>query len=50
VKSTPSSAADAASTANTRSATTVIRRNQPRTVEAGTLTSPATRRCLTRPT
>lgn len=43
--STPSCAATAASTAKTRSATTAIRRSQPRTVEAGTASSTATRRC-----
>ena len=43
--STPSSAAVAASTASTRSATATIRRSHPRTVEHGTLTNTAIRRC-----
>src|SRR5664279_2026609 len=42
--SAPNSAATAASTASTRSATAVIRRSQPRTVEAGRPSRAATRR------
>ncbi len=43
--SVPNSAATPTSTASTRSATAPIRRNQPRTVDAGHSTKSATRRC-----